>query len=303
MDQKTDAPSNVGRKYITAAAFVIALIILARLTDITITLVVNQDFPAFSSSLIYVYEVSNALIGIIGTYAVYRILLSIVNSYERHRKEVGSSETVKVILRILFYATVIFLLLATFGSTLGISLSQAFTGGAIGGIVLGLAVQTIATSILSGFLLSSSRTISRGDILIIRSSAWGMDILCRVVRVNILFTEVITQDGNQMRMPNSTLFTSTLFTKINTGDSYLYPIRITINSDVDAAKLQKKAESILKDTLNKETNGPARIYLTAKASGSNTFTVMLNFSDFSATDSIIDTVNKAFDAAYWSLKK
>jgi small-conductance mechanosensitive channel len=67
---------------------------------------------------------------------------------------------------VLFYFIVISILLESFG----ISLSTALAGGAVGGIIIGLAVQTIVTSVLSWFLVSSSRTILPGEVLLIQSS-------------------------------------------------------------------------------------------------------------------------------------
>ena len=78
-------------------------------------------------------------------------------------------------------------------------------GGAIGGVVIGLAAQTIVTSILSGFLLSSSKTILPGYIAILRSSYWGsVDMLVKVIKVNTLYTEARTPNGNKIKVPQST---------------------------------------------------------------------------------------------------
>jgi small-conductance mechanosensitive channel len=243
----------------------------------------------------------NVILGIFGAYIIYRILLSLLSLRERKETNISGSELGKVILRILFYIVAVSIVFVAFGPSLGITLSQSLAGGAIGGIIIGLAVQTVVTSILSGFLVSSSRTITPGDVVVLYSSLWG-SLICKVVRVNVLFTQVITQTGNRIKLPNTTLFSSTTFTSLRQGDSYFYTIQVSIASDVHVTEFDRRVRIALKENLSKLKKKVPQIYLFSRAAAMNTFNVSINFSDFSEINDIIDITNKTFDDVYWALK-
>ena len=244
---------NALGRYLVAIIFVILFIEVIRILDRFIIFIVSLDFPQYIGDLAYLSAAFNALLGIIGTYFVYRVLTSIVNFKER-RQEGGSEEVTKSVLRILFYAAVITVLLVSFGPVLGISLSQSLAGGAVGGIIIGLAVLTIVSGILSGFLVSTSKTLVAGDVLVLHSTTWG-DLLCKVINVNVLFAEVLTQNGNRIRLPNTLLFSATTFTKLKVDSSYNYSLSVTIPPDVPIEKFDKRVEQLLKEKFVKRYKG------------------------------------------------
>ncbi len=288
-------------RYLIAIVALVAFVGIVILTNTEISFVIRNYYPSFVNYIQYVSDIKNTIFGLLGTYILYRILVSIAEMHGRKERNIGTAELVKLVLRILFYAAVISILLLIFGPYFGLSPSQALAGGAIGGIIIGLAVQTIVSNILSGFLISTSRTIVSGDQMILHSIIWG-DIVCKILTVNILFTEVVNQYGHRIRLPNTVMLNSATFTKLKIGDTYTYPLAVTMSSDVSANDLVKKVEETILGEFQKRKQRPPEIYLSAKASGANTFTVLLNFSALGEIIVLTDIVNRAFDDAYWRLK-
>jgi small-conductance mechanosensitive channel len=288
-------------RYLTALVFIILFIFAVIALDKLINFLIIRYFPSYVAYTTYVSDGLNVILGIFGAYIIYRILLSLLSLRERKETNISGSELGKVILRILFYIVAVSIVFVAFGPSLGITLSQSLAGGAIGGIIIGLAVQTVVTSILSGFLVSSSRTITPGDVVVLYSSLWG-SLICKVVRVNVLFTQVITQTGNRIKLPNTTLFSSTTFTSLRQGDSYFYTIQVSIASDVHVTEFDRRVRIALKENLSKLKKKVPQIYLFSRAAAMNTFNVSINFSDFSEINDIIDITNKTFDDVYWALK-
>jgi len=289
-------------KYLTAVILIVAFVIIAAFIDSGIIFLILRYLPQYSQYALYAYETFNAIFGILGSYIVYKLLISAVTARERGRSDISNLEIIRLVLRLIFYFIVISIVLYAYKSTLNINLSQVLAGGAIGGIIIGLAVQTVATSILSGFLLSSSRTLVPGDVLIMHSSVWGGDLICKIISVNILFTEICTQNNNIMKLPNTTLASNTTFTRLKSGDIYNYTIPITINADISATEFDKLVRTQLRINLAKVEKQVPRVYLATRFQSAYTFNAILVFTRFDEINDIIDVVNKTFDDVYWEIK-
>ncbi|MDE1824179.1 MAG: mechanosensitive ion channel family protein [Candidatus Micrarchaeota archaeon] len=304
-DDAEKIPDKAGRlgivaRYIVALVFLVLFAIAVLLIGGAVSYIIYNYYPRYASYIPYVVAGVKAVLGLVGAYVVYKVLLTVVDAYER--KDLGKNELIKLALRVLLYIALVSIVLVSFGHPLGISLSQALAGGAIGGIIIGLAVQTIATAVLAGFLISTSRTMVPGELLMIHSTTLG-DITCRVIRVSMLFTEVMSQYGNRMRLPNGLLLSSTTFAKLRSNDTFSYPLQIVLNADVPAEKVAKRAGALLEKDFKEMKHTLPQIYLSAKGAGTNTFTVIISFNNFTDVNPLVDYANKAFDDAYWSLKK
>ena len=273
--------------------------ILLFFSDWIISFVIVNYLPGLRGYIEYLWKGTNALIGILGAYIIYRILISVINLQVRRRPSKGAGEIQKLLLRVVFYFIAIFIILTTFG----VSTSGALAGGAVGGVVIGLAAQTIVTSILSGLLLSTSKTLFPGDIVLLKSSYWGStDTLVRIVRVSTLYTEALTQNNNKMRFPNPLLLNYAVLTHLNSDSTFDYPLQVSINADVSASAVKANAEKAISKELAKLQIPRPEIILLSKSSFISTFTVMLKISDFLAVNKATDVVNMAFDDAYWMAK-
>ncbi len=291
---------NVG-KYLTSLMLLVASLLLIYIINYGLKFFISNYFPTYSSFIVIASQISTTIIIAVFCYLFYKILLSIFVPYTIQTKGREDGEITKLVLRILLFSAIIIATLTIFG----ISLSGALAGGAVGGIVLGLAVQSVATSILSGFFLSSSKTLLPGDVVVLYSWMLGNSLLCKITRVNLLYTEVLTQNGYSVRISNSILSNSSTFThvhsKTNGLSSQTFPV--TINSDVPVDKLLRKTQVILKGELAKKNFKQPEIYFSSKTGGTNIFTVKIYFNEIDQVNDIQNIVNSCFDQAYWESKK
>jgi small-conductance mechanosensitive channel len=286
-------------RYAAAIFIVIVFSIAVFVVDMAITFLIEVYFPGLASYTLYIHEISHALVGVFGLYILYRLIASIINLQAARQHEEGEAEAKKLILRVLFFFAAIFIALLS----LGISLSGALAGGAIGGVVLGLAAQTVVTGILSGVLVSSSKTLLPGDIVLLKASYWGsVDILIRIVRVNTLYTEAMTQYGNLVRFPNPLVLNYAVITYLKKGDKISFPLQVVINADVSMEQLQKAVERDLNGEFEKRKLQHPEIIFLSRAGATNTFTVSMTLDTFSEINTVMGIVNNAFDRHYWKLK-
>jgi small-conductance mechanosensitive channel len=259
--------------------------------------IVSETLPSYIPYLDALSRGFDILIGILASYLVYKILFSIFVPYEFSRHGRRSSELVKLTLRILFFMAIISIIL----SASGVSLSGVLAGGAIGGIIIGLAVQTVTTNLLSGVLLASSKTLLPGDLLVLK--LFGTETLCEVHKVTTIFTEFKTQNDQLLKIPNTLLLGSAVFTLIGKERPYSYAYPVTVETHVPYEKMENVIKLRLRKEFKKLGLPVPEAYFTAKAGGAETFTVKILFNRISEVNPAVDAVNRAFDAGFFDSKK
>ncbi|MFP3346836.1 MAG: mechanosensitive ion channel family protein [Sulfolobaceae archaeon] len=280
----------------------VALAILYYLTGVILTLLI-PNLPKPIISIVSQIEPDiktgiSVVIVTVGGYLVIRLIQQLLSMTLLAKLERGVANIIKFSLDVVFYTILVLAIL----TTLHVNLTGVVVGGAVGGIVIGLAVQTVAQNLLSGVLVTSSRTLSPGDAVSLISWIWGSPIIGEVKKVSLLFTEVLTTNGNLVKIPNSAFLGNTVFYKLErTEGGLVYPLQVNVNADVEGVKVMERAKDILKDYLKDENQIP-KIVFSSKNGGTNVFTVIINLNNVNNLNDLINTVNKAFDQAYWQIK-
>ncbi|WP_338598299.1 mechanosensitive ion channel family protein [Sulfolobus tengchongensis] len=279
----------------------ITLVILA-LVDYLASVILKTlvfYFPKISAYAGDAFTAITVIIIAIGGFYIIRTLQGLIYSQFLIKLERGTASTIKVALDIVFYTILVLVILAA----LKVNLTGVLVGGAVGGIVIGLAVQTIAQNVLSGVLVTASKTIKVNDSVSLISWIWGNPIIGEVNKISILFTEIKTIYGNIIRIPNSAFLGNTVFQKLESEHSLTYPYQLLVNADVSANDLIDLARSYIQDSFSKLKTSLPEVYFTGKNGGTNSFTVILHFDNLSQLNDLLNAVNRAFDKAYWDLKK
>ncbi len=132
--------------------------------------------------------------------------------------------------KLLVYIIVIVGVIASL-SPLGISLTGLLVAGGFLGIVIGLAVQTVASNLFSGIFLYVERPFKIGDAVKV------MDYGGVIEDISIMSTKIRLWDGVLVRIPNDKLFTSEI---INYGRGVArrisFKVGISYKSDIEAAR-------------------------------------------------------------------
>jgi small-conductance mechanosensitive channel len=89
-------------------------------------------------------------------------------------------------------------------SMLSISVGHLLLGGAIAGVVIGIAAQQSLGNVFAGLVLLVARPFAVGNRIRIRSGALGGEFYGIVTSVSLTYVSVLTEDG-MLKVPNSSL--------------------------------------------------------------------------------------------------
>jgi small-conductance mechanosensitive channel len=87
-------------------------------------------------------------------------------------------------------------------SMLSVPVGHFLLGGAIAGVVLGIAAQQSLGNVFAGFVLLVVRPISVGDYIRVRSGALGGEFYGTVTSISLTYVCVLTEEG-RLQVPNS----------------------------------------------------------------------------------------------------
>ena len=277
---------------------VLTVIAILAAIDFIITYMVKFLVILLPQITIYEEWINTAIhviIIVVGGYFIIRFLQHILSFSLYNKLEKGVAGTLRFIFDVIFYTILVLAILAV----LRVNLTGVLVGGAVGGIIIGLAVQTVAQNLLSGLLVTSSRTVKPGDSVSLISWIWGSPIIGEVTKVSVLFTEIKSITGNIIKIPNSAFLGNTVFQKLETESSIVYPLQVIVNADVPAEKLLDRVNEILKDRIKEKR---VEIYFTSKNGTTNVFTTIIHVERIDELRDLINVVNSSFDKAYWSAK-
>lgn len=269
---------------------VIIGIVLALLAGFAIDIVINKFLPQYRSYESFIVDSVHAVIILI-------IGFLVVGSFLKYLKEAliktnRSLYGVSLIIRIVFYIIILALVMSAFH----ISVTGILAGSAIGGVVLGLAVQTVASNLLSSIFATSTNTIKYGEVISVNSWVWSIETTGKIIDVKTLFSQMLTKDNNIIYLPNSEILGNSVITEFRTKNgSYTYPLNITVQADVPA-------DQILSQIKENNDFSDIKFFLSTKNGVSNTFEALIVFNEVTELNEKIARANNALDSAYWNIK-
>lgn len=114
--------------------------------------------------------------------------------------------------------------------TVGLEPSGLLVAGGIVGLAIGFASQSIIGNLISGIFLMGERPAKIGDLVEIS------DELGIIEDIKIISTTIRTLDGNLIRIPNETVFTTNIINYTNTPvRRFAYTVGISYADDADQA--------------------------------------------------------------------
>ena len=260
-----------------------------------------HSFVGLSPYVPYFYDLFIAIAIISVGYSLIKMLTVIIDR-ALYRHTGSEYAIVKFVLQAILYILIIVLVL----SAVGVSPSDIIVEGAIGGVVIGLALQTITPIILSGILISSSRAVSAGDIMAFESWVWGanMPIFCKIRKIGAIYTEVYLPNGTVKRIPNSIILNSTISTNLSSkGNLNRYTTRVQVKNDVKADTLESSIRKNIKKNY-KSANLPLPDFNLAQLNDSTyIYEATFYFSDIYDISKEMAKLLKLFDISYEEAKK
>ncbi|MFU8794799.1 MAG: mechanosensitive ion channel family protein [Dethiobacteria bacterium] len=147
----------------------------------------------------------------------------------RSLKEKMSRENLDILIKVANYGILIIAMLWIM-PTIGVEPSGLLVAGGIVALAVGFASQSIIGNLISGLFLMGERPVKIGDLIEI-SGDLGI-----VEDIHIISTTIRTLDGNFVRIPNETVFTSSItnYTS-NPVRRFEYNVGISYADDADLA--------------------------------------------------------------------
>ena len=190
----------------------------------------------FMGSQIGLSNIVYSLLFVLGGFVVARITRMIFakkfapNLPEHTSKNVG---------KLLYFGIIAISFVVVITST-GVDLSGLLVAGGIFGIVIGFATQSIVSNLISGLFLMIEKPLKQGDIIELPE----VDVLGRVLDINMFSTVVRRFDGTAMRIPNDKVFTSRI-----RGFSPTKARRLSVSVGIGYASNTTKAINVIKNAI------------------------------------------------------
>jgi small-conductance mechanosensitive channel len=199
----------------------------------------------------------------------------------------------KAIARRLIHYVVLVVGLGTAVNNLGFNLSAIFAAGAVLGVGIGFAFQSVAQNFISGLLLLFERSIKPGDVLEVEGR------VVRVEELRIRSTVARTRDDEQLIIPNSTLAQGTV-TNFTMRDSF-YRVRcqVGVTYDSDMRQVREALEQAADGVEGREKGHDPMVLMESFGDSAVIFDVSVWTDDPWRARRALSNLNEAI---WWELK-
>jgi small-conductance mechanosensitive channel len=126
----------------------------------------------------------------------------------------------------------------------GFDLSGLLVGGALTGVILGVAAQASLSNIFAGVIIMFSRPYSVGMYVTVRTTAFGgVEYSGQVFEIGLFYT-TLHSGGKEIRIPNSTMVSAVVVLRPQKLDVYI-PVTLPRSADLPACleRLRRDVES------------------------------------------------------------
>jgi small-conductance mechanosensitive channel len=174
----------------------------------------------------------------VGILVVAGLISKIISLYlRRFLKERVTKDHLQLIIKIISFIIYVVAIFSAF-AVMGIKLTGILFGGAMAGIILGFASQSIVGNFIAGIFLVIEKPIKIGDQV-------NIDQVTGFVEdIRIISTSIRTYDGLYVRIPNQTVFTTKMTNYVsNVVRRFDYMVGIRYGDDAD------RAIEIIKDVI------------------------------------------------------
>ena len=140
-----------------------------------------------------------ALVFVVTGVAASRALGRLVARVSTDRAGMAVGSLLRIITMIVGYLTVLFGVLAL----LRVNVGSLLVGGALTGVVLGIAAQQTLGNFFAGMVLLFSRPYTPGDRITVYTGAMGGPFTGMVVSAGLIYTVIQTDERGLVRLPNA----------------------------------------------------------------------------------------------------
>ncbi len=261
-------------------------------------LLASRYYPALKTYDIYIKDAIGGIIAIGISIALVRIVRHVIETASERNTGKRNLRGIFIILRVIIYAVAIFWFL----SFIGVNVEGALVGGAIGGVVIGFALQSVVSNLFSGLMVSGGGLLTPGEPVSIYSWLFGPMLTGTVEDVKTLYTRLRTQSGQIYLLPNTALLGSSMFVPLREGTGLKYAFNIIVQADVPTGDILKCAQEKLNAGVSDDSVFSASLFLGSKNGISNTILAIAKFNKIEEMNQVVDRINGVIDGCYWGIK-
>lgn len=129
------------------------------------------------------------------------VTASLRNAIAARRMGVGRAASLQFALRVVGYAVIVLITL----NLLNISVGKVLLGGAVLGIIVGVAAQQALGNFFASIVLIASRPFTVGQHISLTSGALGGQFNGVIKDVGLVYTKLLEDNGNTVLLPNATI--------------------------------------------------------------------------------------------------
>lgn len=187
-----------------------------------------------STAITYIPTLSDPILQIASSIAILFIAIvmgrGITIYLQRTLKDKMDQEHLNILLKIIYYGIITFAVVVLIFKVFDINLSGLLVAGGVVGIVLGFASQSIMGNLISGIFLMIERPVKIGDQVNIDNNTGFVE------DIKIISTIIRTYDGLYIRVPNETVFTTSITNYVaHPVRRFEYVVGIRYQDDADKA--------------------------------------------------------------------
>lgn len=168
-------------------------------------------------------------------------------------KEKMNKEQIEIMAKVIYYGFLIIAVLWIL-PTIGFEPSGLMVAGGIVALAIGFASQSIIANLISGLFLMGERPVKIGDLIEISGN------LGYVEDIHIISTSIRTLEGNFVRIPNETVFTSSI-TNYTSNPVRRFEYTVGINYADDADKAMQVIRDLIKEHPLALVNPSPQVYV------------------------------------------
>ena len=194
------SPQNRSHQHYRA---VVASLLMTLLGVIISSLYTHQPHPSLNSRIIAytavaVFIVSAVICLHILTEILYRLIAG-------RRLGIGRAAAMRFVVRVIGYLVIVLIAL----ELIGVSIEKLLLGGAVIGIILGVAAQQALMNFFAGVVLIITHPYRVGEEVILFSGALGGKYEGKIADISTTHTKLRQKDGQIVLMPNAAILSGT----------------------------------------------------------------------------------------------
>lgn len=188
------------------------------------------------------FRALGTLLILIVLWIAYRLIIKAIKKVPETKLPASRSSVILRFIKYAFYMISVLYVLSFFG----INLKAIWAAAGVAGVAIGFAAQTSMSNLISGLFVLTEGSIHTGDTIIVG------DITGIVDEVKLLSIRVHTYDNQMVRIPNSTVISSSLINNSYHGKRrFTLPVSVSYDTDMrKALEALKKAPPLCPTVLS-----------------------------------------------------